>query len=321
MNNIKVSIIIPLYNSVSFFEETIKSIIDQSYKNWEIIIVDDGSEDGSYELAKEYASDNIRVVKNRGKGACAARNYGLDLAVGDYIQFLDADDLISEDKIQNQLAQLERNSKSITVCSTKHFYESFHTGKITDRAFLYTTDNPKELLLNLYGADGEHHNMIQTSAWLTPKSLIKDSGPWNEDLSKDQDGEFFCRVATRAEKIIFTPNVFNYYRKHINGKNIANQKKRKHLESQITALESKSAQFKGLETTQAYKNAMALQYKLIAIDAFPEFKDLSSMVLSRSKDLAQIDYLPVLGGNVIEFFKKIFGWKIAKIISYWVHKL
>src|SRR5580698_4662849 len=94
-----VSIIIPSYNSENHLAETIKSALSQTWVNKEIIIIDDGSTDSSVQIAKGFES-NVKVLVQKNKGASAARNAGLKEAKGDYIQFLDSDDLLSPDKIE-----------------------------------------------------------------------------------------------------------------------------------------------------------------------------------------------------------------------------
>ena len=316
----KVSIIIPCYNSIMFLQETLDSVYQQSYSNIEIIIIDDNSTDGSYEFLEMVERPNFRTVKNIRKGACAARNYGFELSTGDYIQFLDADDILSTDKIEAQVKALEAHKNSIAVCNTKHFYNSINEGKISDQDYLFTTKDTESFLLNLYGANGRP-NMVQTSAWLTPRTLIELAGSWDENLSKDQDGEFFCRVVLKANQVIYVPKIINYYRKHVLGQNIANQKQRIHLESQLKALDSKYNQLKSLKDTEDFRAAFSLQYKWMAVDAYPEFKDLSKKAFKNSETLGGNSYLPVLGGRIIETTKSLFGWRMAKSLSYWVHKI
>lgn len=315
-----VSVIIPVFNAMPFLKETLASVCEQSYTNIEIIAIDDGSTDGSLEYLISLKHKNLIVKSNINKGACAARNFGLEHSTGAFIQYLDADDLLSKAKIQLQVEALHKKVCSIAVCNTKHFYDTIDNGKVTDQDFLFSTNDAKGFLLNLYGSNGAH-NMVQTSAWLTPKPLIEKAGPWDETLSKDQDGEFFCRVASRAQGVIYVPKALNYYRKHVNGSNIASQKQRAHIESQLRALQSKSQQFDDVKHTKAYKNAMALQYKILAIDAYPNFKDVSKAALQVSDTLGGSSYLPVLGGRIIEAVKQIMGWRITKSLSYWIHKI
>lgn len=316
-----VSIIIPNYNSIAYIKETLESVFNQTYKNIEIIVVDDGSTDGSFEFIANLNKPNLRLVKNPKKGACAARNYGLELANGDYIQFLDSDDVLDPDKIGAQVKCLQNENEKVAVCSTRHFYESIEEGVITDTSFLYDTENPHEFLLNLYGADGKNHNMVAQHAWLTPKVVIDRAGFWNEDLIKDQDGEFFCRVVMASKGICFAPNVLCYYRKHKRKGSISSGKSEKHLLSQLNALNSKAQQLKEFENTQEYKNAMALQYKILAIDAYPEHNNLYREAISNTNLFGGSIFEPVLGGKIIESVKSIFGWRAAKSFSYWIHKL
>ena len=98
----KISVIIPMYNAEKYIKKTLNSIIEQSYQNWEIIIIENGSEDKSPDIIREYEKKypEIRMIKGPGKGPGPARNRGLKLAKGDYIVFVDADDYISENFIK-----------------------------------------------------------------------------------------------------------------------------------------------------------------------------------------------------------------------------
>ena len=99
-----VSILIPAYNSEKWIRSTIKSALDQTWSNKEIIIVDDGSIDNTYKIAKEYESENVKVFTQKNSGACVARNLAFSYSKGDFIQWLDADDILHSDKISIQLA-------------------------------------------------------------------------------------------------------------------------------------------------------------------------------------------------------------------------
>jgi glycosyltransferase involved in cell wall biosynthesis len=111
----KVSIIIPLYNSEKYIAETINSALNQTWENKEIIIIDDGSTDKSLVIAKSYERVNVIVISQQNKGASAARNVGIKNSKGDFIQFLDADDLLSTDKIEAQMKIFEQYGNDIIV--------------------------------------------------------------------------------------------------------------------------------------------------------------------------------------------------------------
>lgn len=122
-----VSIIIPLYNAENYISETIASAQNQSYKNIKIIVVDDGSDDNSIKKVQKFKEKNITLTSQQNKGASTARNHGLYLAQGDYIQYLDADDILHTQKIEYQLNTIEKYSASHLVgCRWKYFIDNIN---------------------------------------------------------------------------------------------------------------------------------------------------------------------------------------------------
>ena len=125
---LKISIIIPTYNYGRYIEELINNLQQQSFQNWEAIIVDDGSTDNTRELVERYGKDEKRItyLKISNKGNAAARNVGLGHATGDFIHFLDADDLLSKDKLKLQLELAQDLSEdSITYTDLVYFEDRF----------------------------------------------------------------------------------------------------------------------------------------------------------------------------------------------------
>ena len=194
MNVPLVSIIIPVYNSQDCIAETIISAKNQTWQNKEIIIIDDGSTDESLSLAQSYSCDWIKVFHQENKGASAARNYGLREAKGDYIQFLDADDLLDANKIELQLNQIIINKGDIACGSCIHFFGTDGDFKQYHQ-FLNGFDfieKPFTFIKKLYGGFSQiPASMVAIHSWLVHESIIKKAGFWNEQLSVDDDGEYF----------------------------------------------------------------------------------------------------------------------------------
>ena len=113
-----VSILIPAYNAETWIADTIESAIAQTWPHKEIIVVDDGSTDGTLAIARQFESNEVRVVTQSNQGAAAARNKAFSLSRGDYIQWLDADDLLSPDKIAHQMRQRRRQGIERTLFSS-----------------------------------------------------------------------------------------------------------------------------------------------------------------------------------------------------------
>jgi glycosyltransferase involved in cell wall biosynthesis len=317
------SVIIPCFNAEKFIAQTINSVLQQTYHNIEILIIDDHSTDHSYAIAQNFAKEHpqiVKVLKNEFKGACAARNMGFQHSKGAYIQYLDTDDLLSPHKIEMQVSSLKDYPNSLAVCETWNFTNNINNATNTDASFLFSTRHASDFFINLWGGTKKEPTMVQTSAWLTPRTLIEKNGTWNINLSKDQDGEFFARCGLNSKGIVYVPNIKNYYRKHISGNNIASQKKRQHIESNLLATQLKEQYLFGKNQSIKAKLAIATQYKHVAIEAWPNYKDLTKEALLKCKQLGGSPYNPVLGGKIIEFSKKVFGWKAAKTISYYIHK-
>ena len=122
-----VSILIPAYNSEEWVADAIRSAIAQTWQRKEIIVVDDGSSDGTAEVAQRFASKDVTVVSTKNQGAAAARNHALQLSKGDYIQWLDADDLLAPDKIERQLAALREGDSKRVLLSSPWAYFNYRT--------------------------------------------------------------------------------------------------------------------------------------------------------------------------------------------------
>lgn len=207
-SNPLVSIIIPLYNAENYIVATIESALKQTYTNTEIIIVDDGSKDASHEFAIKYASDKIKVVKQVNKGASAARNHGISLAKGEYIQFLDADDFLHPQKIEQQVNTLSKFSDLHLIGGT---WQRF----ITNLDHLFGEIAPPTLVELQYFEKAKwliERPMMIPHTWLVSKKLIELAGPWDEELTLNDDGEYFYRVIAASAGVIIDRKAKTYYR-------------------------------------------------------------------------------------------------------------
>lgn len=198
-----VSVIIPLYNSEEYIAETIKSALNQTYKHIEVIVVDDGSTDNSLAVAKQYESEKVRVYHQENSGAPVARNYGFRLSKGQYIQYLDSDDLLTPHKIEKQVEALSKKDDDAIATSSvfvdKDGVQSLWPMPEIYHDFIIGFD----LLVNLWV---HFVPSLVPGVYLTPRSLVEKTGGWDETLRKNQDGDFFARVLKNAGKVVFVPD-------------------------------------------------------------------------------------------------------------------
>lgn len=119
-----VSIIMPSYNSGEFIEDSIKSVLDQTYHNWELIIIDDCSTDNTISIVESLNNNKIKIIKNKNNlGAAKSRNKGIEIAQGQFIAFLDSDDLWHKEKLRIQTSYMKENNISFTYCAYEKINE------------------------------------------------------------------------------------------------------------------------------------------------------------------------------------------------------
>lgn len=156
--NPKISIVIPIYNTAKYLPSCLDSVLSQTYKNLEIILVDDGSTDNSGKIADDYAKKDprIKVIHQKNAGQSTARNAGIKKATGEYISFIDSDDSIAPTFYEEHLAKITRNT-SITVCGAHYKYVRLKTSKNVYVSKLRTRrkhESKKAYILYLLAVDG-----------------------------------------------------------------------------------------------------------------------------------------------------------------------
>jgi len=218
-----VTIIIPTYNRAHLIGETLDSVLAQTYKCWECIVVDDGSTDDTDKLLAAYCNKDTRFQyhlrpKDRHVGANACRNYGFELSKGEYVNWLDSDDMLSKNKIEEQVRQLLKNNfATIATCSWQYFTNSIKEHDLQKDFRVYNSfDDTLEFIDALALSGG----FLPSHTYLVSRELIYQSGNWMENLTINQDGEFFARIFIKAKRIIYVKNAFVYYRK-VNEDNVS----------------------------------------------------------------------------------------------------
>ncbi len=197
-----VSILIPAFNAQEWIAGAIRSAMAQTWESKEIIVVDDGSSDQTLRIAQQFESAKVHVVTQKQQGAAAARNKAFSLSQGDYIQWLDADDLLAPDKIEKQMDALERCGSKRTLLSSAwgKFIYRYYRAEFTPTGLWRDLSRLEWLLCKL----GDNVYM-QTASWLVSRELTEAAGPWDTRLLGDDDGEYFCRVLLASDGVRFVP--------------------------------------------------------------------------------------------------------------------
>lgn len=208
-----ISIIMPVYNKYNYLTKSLNSIINQTYKDFELIIVDDGSSDGSEKLCDEFAKkdERIRVIHLKNSGVSNARNVGLDNAKGKYLQFIDSDDYISEDmleKLYNKAAEHDVDIVISGITKVNHNYEVMST----TIPQLEGVKSKNEMLENFASEQRSSGIYGYISNKFTKKSIVeKFKLRFNTNIRLAEDLDFYLELYRHIHSVYFYNTSFYYY--------------------------------------------------------------------------------------------------------------
>jgi glycosyltransferase involved in cell wall biosynthesis len=253
-----VSILIPAYNSEKWIADTLRSAIGQSWSRKEIVVVDDGSIDRTLDVAKSFESKTVRVISQPNRGACAARNHAFAQCQGDFIQWLDADDLLAPDKISQQLKRFEKDGDTNILYSAGWgtFYYRPSKAKVT-QTYLWQHLDPLDWLIYQIG---NQRIWMHPSVWLVSRNVTERAGPWDERLLRNQDGEYFFRVVAESSQVKFVPESSGYYRR-VNLDSVSNNYSEAAQASLCLAGESCEKRLLSIEDSNRTRCACIRQYQ------------------------------------------------------------
>ncbi len=312
--NPRVSILIPCHNAAPWLAATLESALAQTHPRTEIILVDDGSTDDSLSVARAFSSRGIHVVTQTNSGASAARNHALRLAHGDYIQFLDADDLLAPDKITRQLARLSTAPLNAIASGTWGRFEHDPACAVYVPEDNWRDSPPIDwLALNFAG-----RGMMPPSAWLTPRALVDAAGPWDERLTLNDDGEFFCRVLLASAGIRFCAGARTFYRSNLSN-SLSRRRTRSAWASAFLSHELCERHLLAAEDSPRTRRACADLFQRLAYEMFPACPALVSAAEARAASHGGSP-LPASGGRTFQFAARLVGWQRARRLRLWLDR-
>lgn len=283
MENKKVSILIPMYNAENYVRSTLESAVAQTYKNIEIIVVDDGSTDNGFMIVKEYEIEfeNVKVYLQENKGASAARNKAFEMSSGEYIQYLDGDDILDSKKIEMQMTALKDcDEETVVFAKVGNFKDDIRDTVFRNESINKNHSEPLQYLLDSWS----RLESAITVSWLTPRKLIEKVKGWDENLSKNDDGEFFARIVYHASELIYVPKSVAYYRVG-NSSSLSNNMSKK---AEISRLNSYNVYMELVEDhldNPKVRKALAILYSAYIYSIYPLFPDLIAEAQEKLKQL------------------------------------
>ncbi|MEH2353705.1 glycosyltransferase [Nostoc sp.] len=282
-----ISVIIPAYDSEKTIKETIQSVLNQTFTNFELIIINDGSQDSTLDIITQIKDPRIKVFSYPNAGGNVSRNRGLNLAVGEFVSFLDADDLWTPDKLQSQLKALQENAAATVAYSWTDYIDENGEIVLSGTHITANGDVYGKLLLTNFLENG-------SNPLIRREALIK-LGGFDESLSAAQDWDMWLRLACQFY-FVCVPSVQILYRISVNSvsANLIRQEKaclqvleRAYKERPLAL---KSTWNVSLTNLYKYLTCKALQKPFNRQKALTGAKFLWNYVLNNSSRLQRINF-------------------------------
>ena len=287
--------------------ECLDSALHQTYPRIEIIVVDDGSNDGSLELARSFQLRGVRVIPQENRGQSGAVNTAFAAASGDYFQYLDADDVLHSQKIEMQVTRLQRAEPTALASGAWARFRSSLSEAVFKPEIIWQDLAPVDWLVQSWEGGG----MMHVAGWLIPRQVVAAAGPWVESLrwAANLDAHFFTRALLASSICHFCPEARSYYRSGY--ASMSSWNSRKSLEATLRVLLENGDALLRQKNSVRTRGAFADNLQRFVYSTYPESEDLVSLAEMRIRELGGSRSV-FNGGPLTQAAAKYFGWKQAK---------
>jgi glycosyltransferase involved in cell wall biosynthesis len=297
-----VSIITPFYNAEKYLSAAIDSVLSQTYHNWELIMINDGSADTSLAIAESYRDSRIKILSQENSGQCTATNNALRNAQGDYIQLLDADDIMDPNKTKYQVEHLSLFSDEHLGVSKWAFFHEQISDAIFKQEPIFFSGESVDWLYQLW----THDTMMHTNSYMMPRKLWEKGGKYfDENLKLNIDFEFFTRMTLASKGVVYTENAIGYYRKGVKGSKTHNPS----IEKQLSALDARVRSIRKLFSIDQSKKSQQAARMAITILTF-SFPDILPQAKKYINELG-LEHFGSFKGKYFKYITYFLGFETA----------
>jgi glycosyltransferase involved in cell wall biosynthesis len=298
-----VSILIPAFNAGRWIEQAIRSALGQTCRRKEVIVVDDGSTDNTLYVAKSFCAGNVLVVRKDNEGAAATRNRAMALCQGDYIQWLDADDLLAPNKVERQLDLLRDDPDPQVLLSGAWGSFGYRPQRACfNPSSLWNDLTPLEWLVRKLGQNLH----MQTATWLTSRQLADAAGLWDTRMQYDDDGEYFCRVLLASKGTRFAGAARVYWRDVPGARLSYIGTSNRKMDSLLLSMKLHIQCLRSLEDSLRVREACRAYIQNCAMSFHPDRVDIRNELQEMARDLGGEMQL---AGLLKPLFGEAFAWR------------
>lgn len=310
-----ISVIMPVYNAEAYVATAIQSILKQTFESFELIIINDGSEDESEKIISSFKDKRIVYVYQSNQGQVAASNHGIKLAKGEYIKFVDADDLINREHLELQYKAMNNEENLLVSCEWAYFYKDPTLAIFQEE---YTHQDYDNALNWFY--DSHHHDrgMLGAPLWLIPKKLLDKAGHWHPELSLNNDFDFSTRLLAVSKGVRFAKGAQLYYRKGVENALTLSSNKKACKSALLTTVLGMNTILQ-VENSERMRRLFADRFQSWIFQFYPQHRAILSKMQQHVLDLGGSKLVPQ-GGQLFLFSIKIFPWKLVKWLQFIMHR-
>lgn len=315
-----VSVIIPVYNAQHFVTQSIHSVLNQSFRDLELIVIDDGSTDDSASVIEGISDPRMRFYKKKNEGQCKTLNFGLRESKGRFIKFLDADDYLNDVHLEKMLMNVSSVTTDIAdtlflskwqrFSGTNHFWFLGNRPEwidCTPRDFI-------ELAL------GNGPDMLPAWQWLIPRTILNKAGFWNEQLGLGNDFEFSIRLLLASQSVKLCEDAIVFYRSNLT-KNMSSDTSLTTILSVLQAARLGISNILSLYDENIIRRACANKLQVWLVSYYPFIhKNLVTDVEAEIEELGGSQDNIRWGAKML-IFNNLIGWKKARMLQYYFYKI
>ena len=313
--SIVISVIMPVYNAQNYIKEAIESVLWQTFKSFELIIVNDGSIDASEAIINGFKDSRIVYLKQENQGQANASNKGVKIARGRYIKFFDADDVLNPLHLEKQYLALNGHDCYLASCQWAYFYENHRLINFEKETTHKNYDYPLDWLYDSHIHDS---GMLGAWLWLIPKKLLDKAGHWDERLSLNNECDFSTRLLVASKGVKFAEGARLFYRKGVEN-SLTLKTNKSAFQSALLTTELAMKTILNVENSERLRKLFADRFQSWIYQMYPRDKNIISKMRNHIQNLGGSQLKPQ-GGILFRTLNTIFPWTWVKQLQYIMYK-
>lgn len=315
-NTPEISVIITAWNSGRWIAETLRSVFRQSFQDFEVIVVDDGSTDDTSQIVASFDDPRLRYLRQENRGQSVASNVGASMARGRYLKFLDADDLWNVQHLAAQYQAICDCPGAIASCAWGYFLEHSEWTQPRSEHVSRDFEDPLEWLVTSLTQD---EGMMGVWMWLIPREIWQQHGGFHEELTLNKDYDLSIRLLLGSRCVKFAGGALYCYRKGI-AEAVTQNRGPRSLASALRTTQLGTASLLAREDSPRIRRICANRFQMWLFSFYPEYPDLVLAAERQIQTLGGSD-LPLHGGWLLKLLRPCLGWKAVRRLQVFARSL